>query len=232
MNHPESSGVLLAFKQFLTWVGQWLSKGQLFHLQSTLNYLKLGHWMASRGFHFSGRVRNRRQVWDVMARSLADRRALYLEFGVAGGESIRYWANALKHPESRLHGFDSFEGLPEDGGPWQKGQFSTSGQTPVVDDPRVQFFKGWFDRTLPTYQLPAHDVLVINVDADLYNSTIYVLQALRPHVRNGTFIYFDEMNHPEHEPKAFEKFLTETNLKFVPVAADKTLTYVSFRCTG
>jgi hypothetical protein len=96
----------------------------------------------------------------------------------------------------------------------------------------VRFFKGWFNQTLPIYQLPAHDFLVINVDADLYSSTLYVLQTLRPHIQKGTFIYFDEMNHPEHEPKAFAKFLDETNLKFAPVAADKTLTYVCFRCVG
>lgn len=39
---------------------------------------------------------------------------LYLEFGVYKGESLRYWARELKHPDSKLHGFDSFEGLPKD----------------------------------------------------------------------------------------------------------------------
>ncbi len=79
--------------------------------------------------------------------------------------------------------------------PWYKGQFDASGRVPITDDPRVRFFKGWFTQVLPRYYLRAHDVLVINMDADLYSSTIYVLNYLRPHIKPGTLIYFDEMNH-------------------------------------
>ena len=38
---------------------------------------------------------------------------------------------------------------------------------PVINDPRVKFFKGWFDQTLTTYSVLPHDVLVVNLDADL-----------------------------------------------------------------
>src|SRR4030095_10735776 len=106
----------------------------------------------------------------------------------------QYWSRALKHPETKLHGFDSFEGLPEDFdmyGPYRKGTFSVQGAVPTIDDARICFFKGWFDEVLPTYSVPEHDVLVINMDADLYTSTICVLHHLRPWIRAGTFIYFD-----------------------------------------
>jgi len=229
---PQPSRLLLTFKHALTVAGQWFSPRLLFHLQSTLNYLKIGQWMAARGFQFKNRVQNRRKVWDVIAREIGSQPVLYLEFGVAGGESIRYWAENLKHPESILHGFDSFEGMPETGGSWNKGQFSTGGKPPEVNDPRVRFFKGWFDQVLPTYSVPAHSALCLNLDADLYSSTIYVLQFLRPHIKQGTFIYFDEMNHPEHEVRAFDEFLKSTGLKFRPVAGDQTLTYVAFQCVG
>lgn len=232
MTAPQPSAALLGFKQLLTFVGRVLTPGQLFRLQSTLNYLKVGQWMETHGFRFDDRVQNRQQVWAAVVEKVRDQRVLYLEFGVARGESIRFWSSALKHPESVLHGFDSFEGMPEDGGPWRKGQFSTSGQIPVIDDARVRFFKGWFDQTLPSYTVPPHDLLVLNLDADLYSSTALVLEKLRPHIRQGTHIYFDEFNLPDHEPRAFGEFIIKSGLKFVPVRADKTLTYVFFRCEG
>jgi hypothetical protein len=117
-------------------------------------------------------------------------------------------------------------------GPWYKGQFDASGRVPIIDDSRVRFFKGWFDQVLPRYHPPAHDVLVINMDADLYSSTIYVLNYLRPQIKPGTLIYFDEMNQVDHEPRAFEEFTSQNSIKFKPHCADRTLAHVSFECTN
>jgi O-methyltransferase len=207
-----------------------LSPRALLQLQMVTNHMKLGRWMRDRGFVFESRAKDRRGVWDVVAQNVANQRVLYLEFGVFSGESMRYWSHALKHPGSVLHGFDSFEGLPEEAGRWSKGEFSTGGQIPKIDDPRVQFFKGWFDAVLPTYTVPSHDLLVINMDADLYSSTIYVLRHLRQFIKPGTFIYFDEMNHMDHEPKAFDEFVAESGLAFRPVSADRTLSCVFLEC--
>jgi hypothetical protein len=188
--------------------------------------------MRENGFFFGSRVPSRHDVWDVVLQQVGNQRVLYLEFGVWQGESTRYWSRGLKHPEAVLHGFDSFEGLPEEGGQWTQGEFSTAGRIPVIDDPRVKFFKGWFDQVLPTYSLPPHDLLIINMDADLYSSTIYVLRHFRPHIKTGTYIYFDEMSHIEHEPRAFGEFMKETGLSFRPVSADKGLDAVFFQCSG
>jgi hypothetical protein len=113
-----------------------------------------------------------------------------------------------------------------------KGTFSTQGVVPIVDDSRVHFFKGWFEEVLPTYTVPEHDVLVMNMDADLYSSTVFVLRHLRPHIRSGTFVYFDEMSRVEHEPRAFDEFMKETGLVFHAVCAEKTLNRAFFRCEG
>jgi len=80
--------------------------------------------MADRGFVFPGRVRDRNDVFVSIARRVADKKVLYLEFGVAAGETIRWWSSALKNPGSKLHGFDSFEGLPEASGPWTKASLA------------------------------------------------------------------------------------------------------------
>lgn len=216
-------------KQLLTLVGSRLSARTLRRFQFVINYMKLGRWISEHNFQFNRRVRDRNAVFAAVAEQVRDRRVLYLEFGVFQGASMRYWSRELKHPESRLHGFDSFEGLPEDWHELSKGTFSTQGVMPVINDARVQFFKGWFDQVLPTYSIPEHDVLVIVMDADLYSSTIYVLRHLRPWIRPGTFIYFGNMSYPD-EPKAFDEFMKESGLKFRPVCADKSLRHAFFEC--
>jgi len=178
------------------------------------------------------RLISRESVFDQVADSVEHQHVLYLEFGVYEGHATRYWSQRLKHPETRLHGFDSFEGLPDAWGPHKKGHFATGGQVPTIDDPRVQFFKGWFEQTLPNYVVLPHKVLVLLMDADLYSSTITVLRYLRPHIRKGTFIYFDEMHEMEHEPRAFDEFARESGLTFRAVAADRTLAHVFFECCG
>jgi Macrocin-O-methyltransferase (TylF) len=220
------------FKWVLTLIGGRLSDHALLQFQACVNYLRIGRWMRNHGYFFPDRVSSREEVWDVMVAKLGNQKVLYMEFGVAYGASIRYWSRELKDPISTIHGFDSFEGLPEQAGPWCKGQFDTSGRVPRVDDPRVTFFKGWFDQILPGYHPPPHDVLVINMDADLYSSMIYVLNYLRPQIKPGTLIYFDEMNHVDHELRAFDEFTSQNSIKFRPLCSDRTLAHISFECIG
>jgi hypothetical protein len=228
--------LLRLFKRMLTSLGTWLSDRSVHHLQMILNYIRLGRWMKAHGYHFSRRFAGRDGVFACVAPEFKDKRVLYLEFGVYTGNSMRWWSQALTDPESQLHGFDSFEGLPEAfddaGGKYTRGWFSTGGQIPQIDDPRVKFHKGWFEQTLPDFRLPEHDVLVITLDADLYSSTIYVLHQLRPYIKAGTYIYFDDMSRPDHEPRAMEEFMQETGLKFRPLAADVTLNNAFFVCEG
>jgi Macrocin-O-methyltransferase (TylF) len=223
-------GVISSTKYLLTLAGARLPEHWIYQAQAAANYLTIGRWMRDHDFQPTSRLRDRWEVFDTVAACVRDQRVLYLEFGVFEGASIRYWASKLHHPDTRLHGFDSFEGLPETWGPHVSGHFTTGGRIPVVDDPRVAFFKGWFDEVLPTYQPPPHDVLVIVLDADLYSSTRLVLTQMRPHIRPGTFIYFDELNHVEHEPKAFDEFMSETSLHFRLVCADRTLAFAFFEC--
>jgi len=224
--------ILREVKHGLNRLGASLPDRALTNIQALVNYLKIGRWMQDHGYDFGRRVRNRQEVWSAVADQVADKKVLYLEFGVAQGHSINWWSRHLQNPGSVLAGFDSFEGLPESGGPWAKGQFSTTGKIPVIDDPRVRFYKGWFDATLPTFAVTDHEVLVVNLDADLYVSTIYVLRWLRPHLKPGTFIYFDEMNHVDHEPRAFDDFCAESGFRFKPVCADRTLAFTFFVCDG
>lgn len=228
--------LLRAFKEALTRVGASTPDSLLHRIQMVLNYMKLGRWMARRGFGVpSRRVRDRTEVFDVVAKNVRDRDVLYLEFGVFEGQSMRYWSNALKNPKARLHGFDSFEGLPEDfdvEGPHVKGTFDVGGRIPKIDDSRITFHKGWFDQTVPKFTPPDHDVMVLCMDADLFSSTKVVLDSLRPWIRKGTYIYFDDMSRPEHEPRAFDEFMRTTGLQFRLVVAEQSLNTAFFVCLG
>lgn len=224
--------IIRSTKHLLTKIGPHLSRVTLIKAQEAINHLHLGRWLDQHDIHFPIRLKDRETVWRHVLPRLVDRKVLYLEFGVHEGASIRWWANELKNRESMFHGFDSFEGLPETGGVWVKGEFDTQGTIPKIDDSRVKFFKGWFDQTLPKYTPPPHDVLFVTMDADLYSSTIYVLRALRPYFKAGSLIYFDEMQHIEHEPRALEDYMQETRLQFKPVCADVTLAFELFECLG
>ena len=228
--------LLQSIKKILTLIGARLPASKTHQLQLAINYLKLGRWMVDNEFQVPERLHDKNAVFQEIANKIYEEKVLYLEFGVHKGASMRFWSTALKNNESKLHGFDSFEGLPEDfddvGGPYRKGTFDVGSKLPDIADPRVTFFKGWFEQTLPDYSLPDHDVLVITLDADLYSSTSNVLEQLKKHIKPGTYIYFDEMNHPEHEPRAFREFIEKTRLRFKLVATDTSLNNSFFECVN
>jgi hypothetical protein len=215
----------------LTLLGARLHARHITRIQSVTNYLQVGRWFRDCDFRIPPRKRTRIEVWDEVRQGIGERKVLYLEFGVAAGDSMRYWSAALRHPDAALHGFDSFEGLPEDGAHWRKGQFDRGGRIPEINDPRVRFHKGWFNETLTRFIVPQSETLVLNMDADLYSSTAFVLNYLAGHIRPGTLIYFDEMNQPDHELRAFDEFIRTTRARFRVVAADRSLTHVLFECT-
>jgi hypothetical protein len=193
----------------------------------------MGHWLRASGYSCERLASTREDLFRQVAREIADRNVLYLEFGVWQGASMRTWSNLLKNPSSNLHGFDSFEGLPED---WidghSKGHFSTGGTVPSIPDVRLRFYKGWFQDTLPAYTLPDHDVLVASIDCDLYQPARYVLDFLAPHFRAGDFLYFDEFHLPQHEVRSFREFINgNQDLAFSLVGATSGFTGTVFKCS-
>jgi len=137
-----------------------------------------------------------------------------LEFGVADGHSVRFIA---AHAGRAVHGFDSFEGLPEDwpGRHEEKGHYSTGGTRPQVPA-GVTLHSGLFDQSLPAF-LAANDepAAFIHVDCDLYSSTKTVLDLMANRIQSGTVIVFDEyfnhINWRQNEFKAFQEFVAATN---------------------
>lgn len=141
-----------------------------------------------------------------------------LEFGTYRGRSIGKLARLF--PRSRLFGFDTFSGFPEDGRrDWRANDFATA----IPKVPRnVELIVGRFQDTLPSFRQRTditRPASLIHVDCDLYSSTACVLRELGPDfIRPGTILLFDElMNYDEfleNELLALYQFLEGANLSF------------------
>lgn len=121
----------------------------------------------------------------------------WLEFGVASGWTINRLAEICA--PKIVHGFDSFEGLPED---WQltKDTIQKKGTFAKPELPRVfknvRLIVGMFDETLPGWleQQKNHFALV-HVDCDLYSSTSTIFSLCNDRIVPGTVIRFDDIAH-------------------------------------
>ena len=187
--------------------------------RSVLTYLELGSWLGRLAADERPAIlADDIAVFEAARRTVREPQPLYLEFGVFEGRSMRWWAEHLDQPGARLIGFDSFEGLPQD---WRtgrpRGSFRTTGP-PQMSDRRVQFVIGTFEETLPTFELPEHDRLIVNIDCDIYSSTVTVLRWLEPHLRPGTLVYFDELHDRDHELRALQESLDASGRQIAPLA--------------
>jgi Methyltransferase domain len=165
----------------------------------------------------------------------APKDGLFLEFGVAGGNSIRMIASRT---QNTVHGFDSFEGLPEDwtGHLEQRGAFSQKRNLPEVPA-NVKLHVGWFDATLPGF-LAANDgpISLLHIDCDLYGGTKYILDTAGDRLRAGSIVMFDEyFNYPSwrhHEFKAWQEFVRSRNVRYTYIAMTAMDGCVAVRVDG
>lgn len=142
---------------------------------------------------------------------------LYLEFGVYQGASMRLWVSEISHDQSRFVGFDTFTGLPEHWRPTEPmGHFDAQGRLPDIADPRCSFEVGLFQDTLPSFitRTDLSPRIVINLDADMFTSTLFVLASLGPFLKPGDLIFFDEFSCPLDEFRAFEAFAKAFRLNY------------------
>jgi len=167
---------------------------------------------------------------------------IYLEFGVWKGLSIRNMVEKNTNPESIFVGFDTFTGLPENWNKqYPKGTFDVDGSMPNIDDKRVFFYKGLFQETLPKFLEASteehariyldrkrleNSILILNMDADLYSSTLYVLTMLNEIIKPGTIIRFDEFGDLTSECMAFRDYVRSYYRDFEIISCDEGLRHV------
>lgn len=134
-------------------------------------------------------TRSPRRLMDI-ALSKVTLPGLFLEFGVFKGESLRYIAK--KNPGREVHGFDSFQGLPEQWAHNPEGTFTTHGKLPKVPA-NVQLWKGYFEDSLPAWCKNHEGIIAfLHIDCDLRSSTEVILNNLSGSIRPGTVIVLDD----------------------------------------
>ena len=150
----------------------------------------------------------------LLCANVVSRPGAVAECGVWRGGMVAAMAEVLgRNREYYL--FDSFEGLPDadpvQDGPWAVQRLAASATHPHgravaqaaeataamrragVTSPRV--VKGWFKDTLADFT-PSTPLIVLRLDADLYDSTWQSLAALYPHLADGGLLLIDDYYSP------------------------------------
>jgi len=161
--------------------------------------------------------RIRYKIWKKIPEILdVNKDIIYLEFGVFKGESIKFFSEMFSNTSSKFYGFDTFQGLPEKWNRFEKGDFSTEGKEPLLNDDRIKFVKGLFQDTLSNF---FHDfsseykkkIFLVHFDSDLYSSTLFALFKIYGYKKDFYFI-FDQFG--SDECRAFYHFTQATNTNY------------------
>jgi O-methyltransferase len=137
---------------------------------------------------------------------------------------------------------DSFEGLPDidksrESFDWKAGDMAVSleevkgnfARYGLLDD-RVHFLKGFFDRTLP--QAPISQIAILRIDADLYQSTLDVLNHLYPKLSAGGYAVFDDFQNLQDCRKAIEEYREQNGISEKIQFIDKRAVYWKKQASG
>jgi hypothetical protein len=150
-----------------------------------------------------------------------------MEFGCCGALTLStaYYASRYNGaPGRHLWACDSFQGLPEatsqfDEHPlWRRGNFSMSQIDFVAQCTRnglpetaYTVVPGFFSETLSSLKNPK-DIAMAFIDCDMYSSTVDVLTFLKPRLKHGMILAFDDYycyssTQPSGEKRAFDEFM-------------------------
>lgn len=165
-----------------------------------------------------------RYAIDLAARHQEAGSGLFLEFGVAAGTSLRFFADALSGSGQRIVGFDAFLGLEEDwtGHPHGRtaGAYSQSGDKPEIR-PNSSLRVGWVQDTLSPFLSEESDspVIFAHLDMDTYTPTEFVLRNIRGRLIQGSVLLFDELyGYPgwrQHEYAALTSVFSEDEFEYL-----------------
>jgi hypothetical protein len=155
----------------------------------------------------------------------------YFEFGVCGGHSFKWWLEHNKNADSKFYGFDTFEGLPEAFGPFEKGSMAVALESLNISDPRASFYKGLFQDTLIPFldHYNSGRKKLIHLDADLFSATIFSLSQLHRFFRDGDILLFDEFAVPKHEFMAFKIFTESFYINYEVIGAANNYLFLAVK---
>jgi hypothetical protein len=177
---------------------------------------------------------NRRyNLYEAIAKQegLLDQAIDYFEFGVASGLSFKWWLQRNNSSSSRFFGFDTFEGLPEKWGPFEKGAMAHTLESLNIDDPRTGFYKGLFQETLIPFlnRYESQNRKLIHIDSDLFSSALFVMTQLYRFLKPGDILLFDEFAVPQHEFFAFKIFTESFYIDYEVIGAANNYLFVAIK---
>ena len=177
---------------------------------------------------------NRWQFFDSIVKKSIVSRPFY-EFGVWRATSFKYLIKYFK----KGYGFDTFTGLPED---WDtgnhvegKGTYTSNGNVPEIAG--GHFTVGKFEDTLPNFFCERRPMAsVINLDSDLYSSTMCALNYSKSVMDKDTILIFDEFiineNWEQDEFKALNDFCSKYRLDYEVVSVSFFSKQVALKLIG
>ena len=180
---------------------------------------------------------NRRyRLYEAIAKSesLLDAPIDYFEFGVAGGYSFKWWLERNRVPSSRFFGFDTFEGLPEKWGAFEKGSMAYTMESLQITDERASFYKGLFQESLLPFldHYDGRNRKLIHIDSDLFSSALVVMTQLYRFLKPGDILLFDEFAVPQHEFLAFKIFTESFYVNYEVIGAANNYLFVAVKIAG
>jgi len=141
-----------------------------------------------------------RQMLEVISAALSfsgDPEGCIVQAGCYKGGSTAKMSIAANMVQRQLIVFDSFEGMPENNEHLGKGEWSGTLEE-VQDNLRrfgsievCEFFKGWFDDTMPTFERP---IVAIYLDVGLSSSNRTCIKYLYPLLVPGGVLFSQVRN--------------------------------------
>jgi len=200
-----------------------MSKWRKQHPVKGYNDFYRGTWDYSRRYNLYEALVKQEQV-DTAAID-------YFEFGVCGGLSFKWWLEKNKNTDSKFYGFDTFEGLPEKWGAFEKGSMAVALESLDIHDSRASFYKGLFQDTLLPFleNYKSSNRKLVHLDADLFSATIFTLSQLYKVLNDGDILFFDEFAVPLHEFMAFKIFTESFYIDYDVIAAANNYLFVAVK---
>ena len=146
-----------------------------------------------------------------------------IQLGVNNGINSKHYSCLIKKFKCncKIIGFDSWKGLSEDWRGMSKGRYKGSQLFSKPQPPDFCIFKeGNVADELNKFLTKENERLLnlVHFNLDTYNPTKLCLSLLKPYLKKGTILIFDDFyGYPGwsiHENKAFEEFLIESQMKY------------------
>jgi Macrocin-O-methyltransferase (TylF) len=171
------------------WNCHWERPGVIHGDGEVVELPPLGLWPARRRSVITS---DRLELLARLARTAAGLPGEMAELGVYLGGSAMVIADAA--PAKLLHLFDTFRGLPGDGGAHHRGDFAAGLEEVerTLSSHRVKFHPGLFPQT--ARRLGGARFSFVHVDADLYESVRDAITFFWPRLVGGGVLVFDDVD--------------------------------------